>query len=122
MNAHPPLSAPPGPAGERLHTRRCSRHPEREAAARCPACGGFFCRECVVEHEGRLLCSACLAREAGEGLPGKGRWPAFRGALELAAAAGAAWLVFYALGSLLLSIPPAFHEGTIWGAKAGDGP
>ncbi|MFP4054916.1 MAG: rhomboid family protein [Phycisphaerae bacterium] len=39
---------------------RCHNHPQREAAARCPECGRFFCRECVTEHEGRVICSACL--------------------------------------------------------------
>jgi len=24
------------------------------------------------------------------------------------------WMIFYAIGSLLLSIPADFHEGTIW--------
>ena len=30
--------------------QRCSNHPGREAAVRCPECGRFFCRECVTEH------------------------------------------------------------------------
>ena len=38
-----------------------ARHAAREAAARCPACGEFFCRECVVEHAGKPLCASCLA-------------------------------------------------------------
>jgi len=43
------------PAGQ-----RCANHPGREAAARCPRCRSYFCRECVTEHEDRVLCAACI--------------------------------------------------------------
>jgi hypothetical protein len=43
-----------------LSLQRCFHHEEREAVSRCPNCGRFFCRECVVSHEGRLLCSSCI--------------------------------------------------------------
>jgi hypothetical protein len=39
---------------------RCQRHPGQAAAARCPSCQQSFCRECVTEHYGRMLCLACL--------------------------------------------------------------
>jgi hypothetical protein len=44
--------------------QRCWNHEGREAVCRCPECGRSFCRECVTEHEARLLCSACLGRLA----------------------------------------------------------
>ena len=54
---------------------RCRNHEHREAACRCPECRGYFCRECVTEHDGRLLCTNCLAalehpaaRRRGRGL------------------------------------------------------
>jgi formylmethanofuran dehydrogenase subunit E len=43
---------------------RCQRHPGREAAARCPSCQQSFCRECITEHEGRMLCLACLTKRS----------------------------------------------------------
>ena len=43
---------------------RCLFHPLREAAARCPHCGGTFCRECVTDEEGKLACPPCLRRMA----------------------------------------------------------
>jgi hypothetical protein len=76
----------------------------------------------VVEHEGRFLCSACLEKEAAGNATRRSGWPALRRGLGLAAAAFMAGLMFYALGSFLLALPPKFHEGTIWNTKAGTGP
>lgn len=45
-----------------LRHARCLFHPLREAAARCPHCGGTFCRECVTDEEGKLACPPCLRR------------------------------------------------------------
>src|SRR5271154_6856469 len=47
-----------------LRHARCLFHPRREAAARCPHCGGTFCRECVTDEEGKLACPPCLRRMA----------------------------------------------------------
>jgi hypothetical protein len=105
-----------------IRTRRCARHTDREAAARCPSCGGFFCRECVVEHGGRLLCISCLAKETSTARADRGRWAGVRRKAALVAATLAAVLVFYGIGSILLNVPPEFHEGTIWSPKTGDAP
>ncbi len=45
-----------------VHTvhQRCRNHEWREAVCRCPSCGNSFCRECVSEHEFRLLCASCI--------------------------------------------------------------
>ena len=60
MSTPAPETAGASPAPRRPW--RCRRHPDRPAAARCPECGEAHCRECVVEHEGRILCAACLTR------------------------------------------------------------
>lgn len=52
------------PAAAGLRHARCLFHPLREAAARCPHCGGTFCRECVTDEEGKLACPPCLRRMA----------------------------------------------------------
>jgi hypothetical protein len=60
-----PQAAPPRlptPAG--LRHARCLFHPLREAAARCPHCGGTFCRECVTDEDDKLACPPCLRRMA----------------------------------------------------------
>jgi hypothetical protein len=97
-----------------LHTRRCVRHPEREAAARCRACGGFFCRECVVEHEGRLLCAPCLARVTAKSGRRRERLAIVRRGFVTLSGIAALWLTWYAIGIVLLRLPPNFHDGTIW--------
>jgi hypothetical protein len=43
-----------------LKLQRCTNHAEREAAVRCPACHHHFCRECITEHHGKMLCVNCL--------------------------------------------------------------
>lgn len=51
------------PSGVRtLRHARCLFHPLREAAARCPHCGGTFCRECVTDEDDKLACPPCLRR------------------------------------------------------------
>lgn len=56
-------AAPSGkPAVLSLRHARCLFHPLREAAARCPHCGGTFCRECVTDEDDKLACPPCLRR------------------------------------------------------------
>jgi uncharacterized paraquat-inducible protein A len=98
-----------------LHQRRCLNHETREAVARCPECGFFFCRECVAEHEDRVICAACLRRIVQS--PEKKRspmlaWPARTTAFCFSLMIG--WLAFYLVGKILLSIPTSFHDGTLW--------
>jgi hypothetical protein len=95
---------------------RCFVHPERDAAARCPQCARFFCRECVTEHDDRVICAACLAHVVGKRAPRRGT------AVLLAASAFAMgflvlWLSFYACGLVLLRIPSDFHKGTLFQDK-----
>ena len=97
-----------------LLQQRCLHHPSREAAARCPECGRHFCRECVVEHDDRVLCAACLRRLATVAAPKRAR---LRPLLRLGAAACGfllIWIAFHLCGQLLLAVPSSFHEGTIW--------
>jgi hypothetical protein len=93
-----------------LASRRCHVHRGREAAARCPVCGRFFCRECVTEHDGRLLCAACLQRAADGGGVRRAAWESLAAAGELALGTFLIWVVFYRLGRLLLTIPSEFFD------------
>lgn len=102
-----------------LLSARCFNHGGREAVARCPLCGNCFCRECVTDHDGKAVCSRCLA-SMSSGPTGKGK---IRGAVlrGLSVAVGflLLWLLFYEGGRLLLLIPTSFHDGTIWEGLAG---
>jgi hypothetical protein len=95
------------------------RHASREAAAKCFSCGEFFCRECVVEHGGRLLCSPCLARSVSG--PGAGvRKRAAARAAALVSGCLVLWLGFYVMGALLVRIPAEVHDGTVWRRITGE--
>ena len=104
-----------------LH-HRCLHHPVREAAARCPECRQFFCRECVTEHEGRVICTPCLRRLTRPAAERRFAFAPFFRVLNLAAGFVAATLCFYALGQVLLRTPSDFHEGTLWKRELLDEP
>lgn len=97
-----------------LALQKCLNHPAREAAARCVECAGNFCRECVVEHDGRLLCAACL-RKATKPSAFREVW--LKKALAFVQTAVALiflWMAFFTLGKTLVAIPSSFHEGELW--------
>ncbi len=97
-----------------LHRKRCANHQAREAAARCPACGRFFCRECVTEHDGRMLCSGCITALSRPKPPAGPRFAVLSRTLLAAAGLILSWSIFYYLGRLLILLPTAFHDGTLW--------
>jgi hypothetical protein len=97
-----------------IFRQRCFNHLGREAAARCPGCQRFYCRECITEHEDRVLCAKCV-RDLATGSSTRGnRFGVVCRIAQLAGATLVAWLFFYWVGQTLLSIDPSFHEGTLW--------
>jgi hypothetical protein len=100
-----------------LASQRCLNHSSREAAARCPECGFYFCRECITEHDDRVICAACLKKLAQKEARAPRRrlnlWPVAQGASGLFIA----WFVFYIIGRLLLAIPDEFHDAAVWKTK-----
>lgn len=92
-----------------LLDQRCFHHALREAAVQCPSCKRFFCRECVTEHAGRMICVNCVAalsrKDETTARTARIRWTAM-------AAVGIviAWIVFYYLGQTLARIPSEFHS------------
>ncbi|HMJ89602.1 MAG TPA: hypothetical protein VK530_07280 [Candidatus Acidoferrum sp.] len=97
-----------------LTHQRCFHHSLREAVARCPECRHFYCRECITEHDDRVICASCLRRLAGTETQNKSRaawlWAVVPCALGLAVA----FLFFYFIGEGLLLLPSNFHEGNLW--------
>jgi hypothetical protein len=105
-----------------LALQRCWNHGSREAVARCPECGRSFCRECVVEHEDRIICSGCLAKLAAAVDKPARTW-SFRPVLRFAAAFTGiivAWLLYFIVGRTLLAIPDQSHAQSLWKRTFGD--
>lgn len=105
-----------------LSQEHCLNHPGREAAALCPECRQFYCRECVTEHDDRVICAACLRKLTATQAQPRQRlaW------LRRAAACLTGWLLatlfFYCMGRELAALPGNSHEGTIWKVPFSDEP
>lgn len=97
-----------------LALQRCFNHADREAVARCPECGRFFCRECITEHEDRVICSVCLQKLVRRPPNKKRSLAAVTRVLQCLAGIVLAWFFFFLVGDCLLRIPASFHEGTLW--------
>jgi len=96
---------------------RCFHHGGREAVGQCTDCSRSFCRECFVEHEGRLLCAPCLERLIGAGDTDESPQPLRRTVLHVLWAVGGftlTWLWFVLLGLLLVNFPDTFHNPNLF--------
>ena len=92
--------------------QRCWNHERREAVCRCPECGRSFCRECVTEHEARLLCAACLLALSR---PAQRRTSGLRKLRPAAMAVGGvllAFFIFYGAGETLILITARIEQGS----------
>jgi hypothetical protein len=94
--------------------QRCFNHALREAVARCPECGHFYCRECTTEHEDRIICAGCLAKIARRPLMERSGFIYMLRSVEVFFGIAVACLFFWVIGRALLSIDSSVHEGTIW--------
>jgi hypothetical protein len=84
-----------------LH-HRCWNHDAREAVCRCPQCGRGFCRECVTEHEARLLCASCLHALTHTGSAKVSGWRKLIPAAMAMAGILLAWVIFWGAGETLI--------------------
>ena len=94
--------------------QRCAYHAMREAAARCPGCQRFFCRECISEHEDRVLCATCLSAALRVDEPGRSRLGAIVRAAGAVFGLLVAWWFYDLIGRGLTALPADVHAGTIW--------
>jgi hypothetical protein len=92
---------------------RCYNHELREAASRCPVCRRYFCRECVTEHDDRVICAGCLKRMRADSSGASRAWRRIARPLGPVLGLLIAWLAFYCVGRALLAIPVAVHDGAV---------
>jgi len=88
---------------------RCFNHAFREAVARCPECGRTFCRECISEHDDRVICAFCLKRLSKKAVR-RNRLAGLVRLAQILMGVLLLWSSFYLLGKALLTIPSSFHE------------
>jgi sulfite exporter TauE/SafE len=89
--------------------QRCTNHETREAVCRCPGCGRSFCRECVTEHEARLLCATCLGA-AVQTAPKRQKTRRFKNVLLVATGVVLAWFTFFVAGESLTTITERMEQ------------
>ena len=97
-----------------LASQRCLHHTAREAVARCTQCRQSYCRECIVEHEERVLCAGCAKKLLSTGGQKTDLFRKLVRGTHLVLSFMLLWIVFFALGRILLAIPSSFHEGDFW--------
>jgi len=97
MSPEKPIAKLDKNSSTRLRHARCLFHPMREAAARCPHCGGTFCRECVTDEEGKLACPPCLRLMARPPAPKPSKARRFRQVLSGVAALTCLVAIFFLL-------------------------
>lgn len=97
-----------------LANQRCFNHAVREAVARCPECRQFFCRECITEHDDRVVCASCLARITRKPLTQSLVFVKVLWLTQAVIGLFIVWYFFFLIGEGLLKLPNSFHEGTLW--------
>ena len=102
-----------------LAQKKCLNHGLREAVARCPVCTSYFCRECIAEHEGLVLCAQCLAKSAAASRQKNSLWQSILVPPGALLGFCLAWLFFLSMGKILIRIPASFHDGS-WSDEAGE--
>jgi hypothetical protein len=98
----------------KLIHQRCFNHSLREAAARCPECTHFYCRECITEHDDRVICASCLSKLVKPPLTQRAGFLWLVRSVQVCAGLIMACLFFYLVGRALLLIDSSVHEGSIW--------
>jgi hypothetical protein len=97
-----------------LTHQRCLNHAAREAVARCPECARFFCRECITEHDDRVLCTSCLKRLTQPQGVERRSFAGLRHVIQCSFGVLLAWFFFFLIGQTLGRLSYDFHEGVVW--------
>ena len=98
----------------RLLQQTCFNHAGREAVARCPECRRHYCRECVTEHDDRVICAACLKHLTRGATSQRRVLVQIAQSFQCLTAGLLLWFLFYLVGAGLAALPDSFHGGTLW--------
>ena len=99
---------------QNLAHQRCFNHAGREAVARCPECGQCFCRECITEHDDRVVCAACLKKLTQHSFTRHAAFAWLLRFVQCSFGVLVVWFFFFLIGEQLMKLPDASHEGTFW--------
>lgn len=83
-------------------------------------CTQHFCRECVTEHEDRVICAVCLRKLTFKPEAKKRNFSGLKRFFAAGCGFLLIWMMFYLAGRMLVSIPEEFHDGSLWKASAFD--
>ena len=86
---------------ESVVQQHCWNHTVRGAVCRCPVCHRPFCRECVSEHDSRLLCATCIRAAVSEPDRARRSTRIWAPAVILASTL-LAWAIFFSLGQFIM--------------------
>lgn len=95
---------------ESILKKRCYNHSEREAVGLCRECGSFYCRECITEHDDRLICSDCLKKTRRSVLTKNKYSGKFIFGLQCVTGFFVSWIFFYYSGKMVIFISDLFAK------------
>lgn len=98
---------------DNISRQKCFNHADREAAALCLYCRNYFCRECVTEHETKVVCADCLSNVQAPA-DSKNRLKPVLHICLFTLSVFFLWFLFFQFGRFLLKMPDSFHDGTLW--------
>jgi uncharacterized paraquat-inducible protein A len=94
-----------------LRKRKCANHASREAVARCPECKKDFCRECITEHNNKMLCTNCLQEITRKKDAKKKKLAALFTIVLFFLGMLISYYFFLGVASMLSEMPDQFHNG-----------
>jgi len=100
------------PMSKAVYSKRCSNHPSREAVARCPICQKFYCRECITEHDGKMLCKYCLESKIESQKNDKKSSLFLKQVIIVIlfiSSFALSWFLFAMLGKIIMLFPQKYH-------------
>ena len=97
-----------------IQHQRCFNHANREPVAKCPHCNRFYCRECITEHNRKLVCSKCLEEITSKDEKKSNTMVALCEFLIMLIGFSGVMFILAILGWFLMQIPNDIHTGAKW--------